>query len=64
MLCNIKRQKKVNVWFLALLSSVIGLSLSVFVPVPADVASLYTQAVQAAQNPHKLQKKTEQKVLL
>ncbi|XP_039520361.1 sperm-associated antigen 17 [Pimephales promelas] len=32
-------------------------------PLSADVASLYTQAVRAAQHPHKLQEKTEQKVL-
>ncbi|XP_077080311.1 sperm-associated antigen 17 [Siphateles boraxobius] len=32
-------------------------------PLSADVVSLYTQAVRAAQHPHKLQEKTEQKVL-
>ncbi|XP_048067291.1 sperm-associated antigen 17 isoform X1 [Megalobrama amblycephala] len=32
-------------------------------PLSADVASLYTQAVRAAQHPHKLQEKTEEKVL-
>ncbi|XDV49401.1 hypothetical protein PO909_018659 [Leuciscus waleckii] len=32
-------------------------------PFSADVASLYTQAVREAQHPHKLQEKTEQKVL-
>ncbi|KAI2661870.1 Sperm-associated antigen 17 [Labeo rohita] len=31
-------------------------------PLSADVASLYTQALQPAQNPHKLQEKTEEKV--